>query len=135
MTGSYLKQLTPDSSRSTFCNSMATSEFSHYHTNTSPGSSANCATLRLQNSTQRTVACNISMRLSTSAALSHQRHKNTTQHATTITGKPESSVDSHSARRSLASTSICAVPDCTCAPRLLFALPLILSQRRHNNKG
>ena len=48
---------------------MAMSESSHYHTNTSLRSSANCATPQLQNSTQSTVACNILTCLSTSISL------------------------------------------------------------------
>ena len=69
MTRSYSKQSTPDSSLSTFCNSMATSESSHYHTNKSLENSTNSVTPRLQNYTQRTVACSILMCLSTSMSL------------------------------------------------------------------
>ena len=43
-------------------------------------------------------------------ASTHRRHKKTTQHATTITGKLKSSVNRHSVRRSLASIHMCNPP-------------------------
>ena len=78
-----MKQSTPDSSPSTFYNSMAMSESSHYHTNTSLGSSTNCATLRLRNSTQRTVACNTLMCLPTSISLACYYSSTTQENNTT----------------------------------------------------
>ena len=114
MTGSYLKQLTLDSSPSTSCNFMATSESSHYHTNTSPRSS-NCVTHRLQNSTQRTVACNISMCLSTSMSLGCSYSSTTQENNTT---RDQHNRGATVFRRQPSCSAISCVHMHVCSPRL-----------------
>ena len=110
-----MKQLTPDSNPSTSYNSMAMSESSHYHTNTSLESFANSATLRLQNSTQKTVACNILMCLSTSMSLACYLSSTTQGNNTT---HDHHNREARVFRRQPSCSAISRIHTHVCSPRL-----------------